>query len=309
MRVRRRSEVWEVAAPAKLNLYLEVLGKRPDGFHDLETLMVPIGISDRLWLSLSDKSDDSRDVTLEYHPATCRQLQAAAPLGDDNLVLRAARALAQVAGLQPAGQFTLHKQIPVGAGMGGGSSDAAAALLLANEAWGLSYSRSRLMTIAADLGSDVPFFIDGEPAICRGRGELVEPLDGLPRLHVVAAMPPASFMTAEVFGRLVRQSGSFASHEESSTRLSVLTDLLRRGAIARCSDWMRNRLQQAAAEASDWVGRLEGAFTRAGCDVHLMTGSGAGYFGLARSSRHARMLAAQLRSWKLGKVWATATGR
>ena len=158
-------------APAKLNLYLRVLGKRPDGYHEIETLFERIDLADEL--------------TIEPHPdqllLTCDAPELSC--GEDNLILKAARLLQQVGGTHQGARLHLIKRIPIAAGLGGGSSDAAATLLGLNRLWGLGLTPSRLRELGASLGSDVPFFLADAPwAIGRGRGEVCEPLD-LPRLQ------------------------------------------------------------------------------------------------------------------------------
>ncbi|MFN0056654.1 MAG: 4-(cytidine 5'-diphospho)-2-C-methyl-D-erythritol kinase, partial [Planctomycetales bacterium] len=161
-----------VAAPAKLNLFLKVLGKREDGYHELETLMVSVGLYDTLQL----KADPSGKIELACHDAGTlppgalpRELP---PADGTNLVVRAAQLLRQVTGTQQGARLELIKRIPMAAGLAGGSSDAAAALIGLNRLWRLDLTGRELHELAAQLGSDVPFFLCPTPAaICRGRGE------------------------------------------------------------------------------------------------------------------------------------------
>ncbi len=302
---------WKILAPAKLNLYLEVLGRRADGFHNLETLMVPVRIYDQL----SYRATPNKPLTLRVQTLTHRN-QGELPLGDvhDNLVVRAAKLLAESAGVSPTGQFHLIKRIPVQAGMGGGSSDAAAALLLANEAWQLGYTQEQLMTLAAQLGSDVPFFVRGGGAICRGRGELVEPMERLPRLHFVIAKPPIGLSTPEVFGELSSRLEPDEQRAESSkAKVAALVALLRKGALYEAGCKMTNRLESAACTLAPWLRSLRDLFSTTGCVAQFMTGSGSAYVGVMRSARHARRAAGWLKSMKLGEaigaghVFATAS--
>jgi 4-diphosphocytidyl-2-C-methyl-D-erythritol kinase len=291
-----------VLAPAKLNLYLEVLERRPDGFHGVETLIVPIPWYDRLRLSLSGRPA----LRLDYHWRTPRSITQAAPPDERNLVLRAVRILADEAGLPPYGKFELWKRIPAGAGLGGGSSDAAAALWLANQAWGTAVPLARLSELAAQIGSDVPFFLERQAAVCRGRGELIEKIDGLPSLPLVVVVPPEGVRTADVFQRF-SESGELGSVEASARRLERLIGLLRRGAIGRACLQMTNRLQFSAGQISSWIEELQRVFRHCGCLGHMMTGSGSGYFGVMRTARQARIVGRQLASMRLGTVWAGAT--
>jgi 4-diphosphocytidyl-2-C-methyl-D-erythritol kinase len=299
---------WEIFAPAKLNLYLEVLGRRNDGFHELETLMAPIRFYDRLEWRPQDDRGSSR-LSLRYHPTTAPKLQAAAPADPRNLVWLSVELLAQGAGVEPHGQFTLSKRIPVQAGLGGGSSDAAAALLLANAAWGLGYSCDRLSILAAELGSDVPFFLTGQSAICRGRGEQIEPIPHMPRLDVVVVVPTEGISTAAAFGALAAGPPDEFASRDSGRRLSMLLERLKSGSVATAGHWMANRLQSAAERICPLIHRVGTAFASASCCAHLLTGSGSAYFGVMRSARHARRAAAILSSANLGTVFASATCR
>jgi 4-diphosphocytidyl-2-C-methyl-D-erythritol kinase len=308
MVVRKVGDTWEVSAPAKLNLYLDILGRREDGFHELETLMAPIRVYDRLRWSPSADADE-RPFTIEYDQATSAEGRAAAPLDEQNLVWRAANLLACDASREPTGRITLLKRIPAQAGLGGGSSDAAATLLLANAAWGLSYPQNRLLKLAAELGSDVPFFLAGESAICRGRGELVEPVGPLPRLDVVVVKPPAGVSTAEAYDAIQAPPVTDERRRGSSSRLAELLDRLRRGSLATASRLMTNSLQSAAESLCSPVECVRRAAAGLGGYASLMTGSGSACFGVMRSARHASRAAALLSSRGLGTVFATSTCR
>jgi 4-diphosphocytidyl-2-C-methyl-D-erythritol kinase len=300
MRARRSGSTWEIDAPAKLNLYLEILGRRDDGFHELDTLMTPVRIFDQLrWVPAARAQPEP--FSLVYDPATWPEYQLAAPADPHNLAWRAFALVAKTAGVEPTGRATLLKRIPVQAGMGGASSDAAAALVLANAAWGINYPRSRLAVLAAELGSDVPFFLAGGPARCRGRGERVEPIRGLPHLNVVVVKPPTGVSTPAAFAALAAPLASNSAAQDSQARLQALVDSLRSGALSRAARHMANRLEGAAAIINPWIERLRRAF--AGCTVlgHLMTGSGSAYFGVMRSARQARRVARELSSRYLGK--------
>jgi len=295
---------WEIFAPAKLNLCLEVVGPRTEGFHPLETLMVPVRIFDQLrW---NDDLPKTRGPLLQIRNFLAGSRSTDVSLGDlaNNLVLRAVQKLASAAGVEPRGSFELVKRIPIEAGLGGGSSDAAAALLLANEAWKINYSRERLSQLAAALGSDVPFFLGSGPAICRGRGEQVEPVAGLPRLHFVLVKPPVGLSTPKVFEQLAINHRSASEVQRSS---SVLVEALRRGALADAGPWMVNCLEAAAEQLSPWIARLRGIFSQLPCWGHFMTGSGTAYVGVMRSACQARAVARSIAGKNLGRVFATST--
>jgi 4-diphosphocytidyl-2-C-methyl-D-erythritol kinase len=176
------SELKSVAAPAKINLSLRVQHRRADGYHELETMMVPLDLADQLTLQRIDGPDGRFEFTCS---------EADVPSDDKNLVVQAIRRLGEAHGPFPAMRWHLEKRIPHGAGLGGGSSDAAAALRAANDWLGLGLSLTALHAVAAEIGSDVPFFLHGSAGICRGRGELIDPRpDFQPCLPVLLIKPP-----------------------------------------------------------------------------------------------------------------------
>jgi 4-diphosphocytidyl-2-C-methyl-D-erythritol kinase len=181
----------------------------------------------------------------------------------------------------------LIKRIPSAAGLGGASSDAASALLAANRGWGLNWPRPRLMEVAADLGSDVGFFLGRGAALCRGRGERIEAIDGLPPLHVVAARPPTGLSTAAVYADC-RPANSPRSVEP-------LLAALRAGNLRAAGAAMVNRLQAPAERLSPAAALLSREFAALDVEGCQMSGSGSSYFALCRSARHARRLGARLR--------------
>ncbi|HWL90299.1 MAG TPA: 4-(cytidine 5'-diphospho)-2-C-methyl-D-erythritol kinase [Actinomycetota bacterium] len=153
-------------AYAKVNVFLRVVGRRDDGYHDIETLLLPISLADHVTV------EPSAGLTLSLEGPAAEGV----PADDTNLSWRAARALAADVGIEPGAHITIEKRVPVAAGLGGGSTDAATTLLLLDDLWGTGMGRDGLVRIAADLGSDVPALLLGEPAYVRGRGEIVEPV-------------------------------------------------------------------------------------------------------------------------------------
>lgn len=289
---------WEIRAPAKLNLWFEVLARRDDGFHEIATLMVPISLRDTLLL----RPDTCGTISLTCStaaPGMASKLWADLPEDDRNLVVRALRLLQDRSGTKLGAQVRLVKRIPAAAGLGGGSSDAAAALMAANAAWNLNYSHPQLAELAAELGSDVPFFLYSNAALCRGRGERITPVEGLGLLHFVVVRPPEGLSTADVY-RACRPSATSAGPE-------ALLSALQRGDLPRAGGLMVNRLQVAAESLTARIAELQAAFTA--CDVagHQMSGSGSSYFGLCRSARHARAVAGRLRQTRLGWVMAVSS--
>ncbi len=180
-----------IRAYAKVNLGLRVLGRRPDGYHELQTIMQTIGLHDELEL---EPREGRGGIELE-------QPRALPVPAEENLVYRAARLFCREHSLQAGLRISLKKGIPVGAGLGGGSSDAAATLAGLNRLFGLNLNVDELARLGAHLGSDVPFFIHGGTCLVEGRGEWVKRLPPLPRYTVVLILPPCRLSTAEVYRR------------------------------------------------------------------------------------------------------------
>ncbi len=279
----------EVHAPAKLNLFLEVLAKRDDGYHEIETLMVPVNLFDTLHFHAHD-SASKNVVDFSYRHFFGRQFKARddVPVGRENIIFRAIELLRRRAGVDAGAQVFLIKRVPVQSGLGGGSSDAAAALVAANRAWQLGWTESRLVSLAAELGSDVPFFIERHPAICRGRGERIESVNAIGDLHAVIIYPPGGLSTAEVYSR--------CRAADRPCSASELVDALGTGCPEKIRKAMLNRLQPAAEELSPWICRARDEFNKTDCAAHQLTGSGSAYFGICRNAQHARRVAALVRA-------------
>lgn len=187
------SRVLEGLAPAKLNLGLRIRARRPDGYHELESVFVPLDLHDRIVVRLADGGGAPR-VVLSLS-GQCDGL----PPGDDNLAVRAARAFLAEAGLSLAVEIELDKRIPTGAGLGGGSSDAGLVLRLLAGARPEAVAAPRLRALALSLGADVPYFLDPRPAYVTGVGERVQPVAGLPGLALLLLNPGVPLATAEIY--------------------------------------------------------------------------------------------------------------
>jgi 4-diphosphocytidyl-2-C-methyl-D-erythritol kinase len=306
----RRDQLTRIArAPAKLNLFLEILGRRADGFHELETLMLPIGLFDSLSFTRRPPLADGRPGQITLEVRECFPLRSLAsqpsliPNDRSNLVVRALELLRDRSGCEHGADVQLVKRIPAAAGLGGGSSDAATALRLANTSWELDWSEARLAEVAAEIGSDVAFFLSNGAAICRGRGERVERVLGMRRMDFVIVKPSEGLSTAEVY----RAYDAKADVEQPKMlpEPGGLGRGLRIGQRFEAACWMHNRLQAAAAAIFPWVDRLQSVFSRLDVLGHQLSGSGSAYFGICRSAQHARRLAALLRTQQLGLVFAT----
>ncbi len=263
-------------APAKINLHLHVVGRRDDGYHLLDSLVVFAGVGDRL--SVSAGSDLSLTVIGPFAAGL-----AAEP---DNLVLRAARGLADLAGIRASGALVLEKNLPVASGIGGGSADAAATLRLLCQFWGVMPD---LDALAAALGADVPVCLVGRPALMSGVGEVLVPAPPLPQVGLVLVNPGAAVSTPAVF------------RARSRGEVSEVACLPRAGwrdAFALADDLraLRNDLQAAACSIAPAIGDVLGVLASVpGCLVARMSGSGATCFGLFASARAAWEAAAGIR--------------
>ena len=295
MLVRTASDRVEIQAPAKINLFLEVLAKRPDGYHEIETLMARVGLFD----SLSFTSTENSDIRLDcrWSLGSSRDMGELPP-AEKNIVTRAASLLQQRSGCKQGAAIQLVKRIPSTAGLGGASSDAAATLVAANLAWKLGWSRERLMALAAEIGSDVPFFLAGGSAVCRGRGERIEAAEPV-FVHVVVVRPPVGLSTPEVYSRCVPA--------RAPKTVGPLLESLAKGEWRMVRESLVNRLEEPASQLTPWIGRLRQEFEQAGCAIHQMSGSGSSYFGICRSRNHARRVAGRLRSRNVGLVMMLTT--
>lgn len=319
MHIERMGDELIVQAPAKLNLFLEVLARRADGYHELETLMCPVGLYDTLGFSPDDQSSEL-SLHCDWRPLDRGALLGSVALGGaiaggdgaaawegpaterpadrDNLAFKALDLLRKHCGIGQGARVRLIKRIPAAAGLAGGSSDAAAALAAGNLGWGLGLSHRELSTLAAELGSDVPFFLHPKGAICRGRGERIEPLDCGRSGWFVIVRPATGLSTAEVFNAC-RPSGQ-------PRRAAEFVDALRSGGWERAGRALFNALEPAAERLSPEIARLRREFDRIDVLGHQMSGSGTSYFGVCRHAAHARQVAARLRSRRLGQVFAVS---
>lgn len=270
---------------AKVNLTLEVLGKRADGYHEIATVMQAVDLSDRITL------DDADDLEL-------RSSFPDVPTDSRNLALRAAAALREAAGFRGGVRITLDKRIPVAAGLGGGSSDAAGVLVGLNRLWRLRWPLERLDELAATLGSDVPFFLRGGAAVATGRGEKVEPLRAR-SLALVLVNPKFPASTAEMYGRLTP-----AMYSDGGATKALVGSLGR--SAARVAASLYNGMEAAAAGVFPQIAQMRAALLAAGALGALMSGSGPTVFGVARSYEQARQIRARVArgSWE---CWAVRT--
>jgi 4-diphosphocytidyl-2-C-methyl-D-erythritol kinase len=268
-------------ASAKVNLALEVLGKRGDGYHEIATVLQAVDLFDRLTVETADTLSLLAD-------------DPELPTDEGNLVMRASRLLQKTAGIEKGARIELQKRIPVAAGLGGGSSDAAATLWGLNRLWGLRWPRARLQDLAVELGMDVPFFLGTGRAVARGRGERLQTLPGGGGYALVLVNPRAPLSTREVYGRVP------AGWHAEPTGTERVIEALRRRNVATLAAALTNNLERVVEPVLPVIGRMKAALLAAGALGAIMSGSGPTVFGLARSLDHAR----QVRSRVSRAGWA-----
>ncbi len=290
-----------IRAPAKLNLGLRVVGKRADGYHLLESVFVPLDLADDVALRLEPARTARVQLTIEGGPPN---LEA----DDRNLAARAAQAFLGEADLAVDVRVTLRKRIPVGAGLGGGSSDAGAVLRGLKAAYPGAVSPDRLPALALSLGADVPYFLDPRPASVRGIGEVIEPIDGFPALPVIVATPRPPLATAAVFRawdrhpRVPEAADSAALTRGNAGRSMLppigLPDAAPIGDPTRIGIWwqrlLANDLEAVAADLQPDVARLRTEIERSGAVAVGMSGSGPTVFGVFGDAEETRAAAARI---------------
>lgn len=331
----------ETFPPAKLNLFLELRGKRPDGYHELDTVMVAIDRRD--CLRISRTAEPGVRLRCRWSPSVAawrEQLRSAPvqmfelPPPEDNLVVRALTRFAETFGCDEGFDARLEKRIPAGAGMGGASSDAASALAAAARLCGVPLGDPRIGQVAAELGSDVPFFLglDGRAeekqaagerggrvgrrcrsgmARATGRGEQLTTVDASFGLHFVVIYPPEPLSTAAVYRQAKLPadpigSDAFLSALRGGASLSGEGNGAGGATRAGIARHFFNRLSEPARQMSSWVDRSLDALAGVGLQGGMMTGSGSACFAVASSSRSARRAASKLSSRRIGVCFATA---
>jgi 4-diphosphocytidyl-2-C-methyl-D-erythritol kinase len=273
----RHADAVVVWAPAKVNLYLEVLAKRADGYHEIATLMVAVSLYD----TLEFKEETSGEIRLD-----CDQPDLTT--GPENLIVRAATLLRQRAGTQGGVQIRLTKRIPLAAGLAGGSTDAAATLAGLHRLWRLDWTPRALAQLGAELGSDVSFFFATPAAWCTGRGDQVAPVSLGKPLWLVLVCPPFGLSTADVYRGV-------AVPEQPLTGAEMLR-AAREGDVAEIGRRLHNRLQPAAERLCPALSAVQARLAQLQPAGQAMSGSGSSFFALCCNQREALRIAAGLRA-------------
>ncbi|MBO7679680.1 MAG: 4-(cytidine 5'-diphospho)-2-C-methyl-D-erythritol kinase [Thermoguttaceae bacterium] len=275
-----------VRTPAKLNLFFEVLGPRADGYHEVDAVFLPIDLCDTLRAEVLPSVGGTEEfLDLRTFDFSGREISDRFPLRQ-NLVYRAAYLLSSRSGCRVPTRLTLVKTIPAQAGLGGGSSDAAAALYLLNRLWKCDFSRERLAALGAELGSDVPLFFTPGLSRGRGRGEIIEPLFAVRPLWFVLFQPGIGLSTADVYRAL----------ESSAERRipEALLAALAAGSMEHIIGRLFNRLEEPARRLCPELARVAEAFQAAGAPGARMTGSGTAFYFPCGDLSAARNLADRL---------------
>ena len=266
-------------APAKINLFLKVLRRRPDGFHEIETFISPISLCDQFKI---DKNKRGQGISFRCDDPSV-------PRGDENLAVRAANAFFTATQMKPAVSIVLKKKIPHGAGLGGGSSDAAAVLLALNRLFATKLSRQKLAKLGSTIGSDVPFFIYESAAVCTGRGEIVKPKKLTKQLSILLVKPDFAVSTPWAYKRWQnsRQLPGISYGQQDFRGQKFLNELERPVFekfvfLARIKMWLLEQEEVAAA---------------------LMSGSGSTVFAVLPSKADAGLVAKRVRKELDREIW------
>jgi 4-diphosphocytidyl-2-C-methyl-D-erythritol kinase len=254
----------KIKAPAKINIYLKVLNRRDDGFHELRTVMVPISLFDEIYLEPFDHG-----IVLKADGCNCET--------EDNLIHRAARLFFETTGVKTGVSIEMKKQIPVGAGLGGGSSDAASVLIALNDLFHAGLSTEDLLEMAGKLGADCPFFILKRPMLMGSRGDKILSEIHLEEREYLLIVPPFGLSTAQVYAEV---KSPLTPGKDRFTIDSVKND------IFAPEQWLENDLETAAFGICPELKLIKAELLEAGALGVLMSGSGSSVFGVFKDSDH-----------------------
>lgn len=249
-------------APAKINLTLDVLHKRRDGFHEVEMIMTTVDLADRVWLRSTDDGKITIKSSVQYVPNDRK-----------NLAYQAAELIKSIYGVKHGVEIELDKNIPVAAGLAGGSSDAAATLRGLNRLWNLGLSVDTLAELGSQIGSDVSFCVYGGTALATGRGEIIQSLPAPPNCWVILAKPAISVSTASIYGKLNLKS---VMHPDTNR----MKEALQAGSYKEMCKALGNVLERVTMDMHPEVVTLKEQMKKFGADAVLMSGSGPTVFGL-----------------------------
>jgi 4-diphosphocytidyl-2-C-methyl-D-erythritol kinase len=273
----------EIEAPAKLNLFLRITGKRANGYHEIESLFVPVALYDNLKISIIEEGIE----------ASCSGRKL--PEGQNNLVNRAAFSFLEETRISKGAKISLIKRIPISSGLGGGSSDAAATLRGLNILWGNPLSKRDLERLALSLGADVPFFLLQRPAVARGIGEILEPIKNFPDLWYAIVSPNLMVSTAWAYKR-ARLELTAGGNQNIINYFD--------GAALNIPDLLFNDLESVTLSKYPFLSSIKASLKALGALGALMTGSGPSVFGVFDSEKRAHEAGKRLlRQWRRDDVF------
>lgn len=259
-------------APAKINLTLDTLYKREDGYHEVEMIMTTIDLNDRLTFECRDDGEIIIDVEHNFVPSDHR-----------NLAYKAAKLMQDRYNIKEGVKISLEKSIPISAGLAGGSSDAAATFRGLNELWGINESLETLSQLASEIGSDISFCIYGKTALCQGRGEKITHLPKPPSAWVVIAKPDIGVSTPEIYGAL-----DLGNKDEVQTQACLKA--IKNNDYASMCQSLGNSLEKVTMQLYPEVEKLKNTMSNTGVDAALMSGSGPTIYGFVQKERQAKQV-------------------
>jgi 4-diphosphocytidyl-2-C-methyl-D-erythritol kinase len=278
---------------AKINLYLDVLRKRQDGYHDIETIFQTVSLCDELRLRPSNHG----------LRVTCSVAELG--VGEENLVYGAARLLRERSGCSLGARIHLDKRIPIAAGLAGGSGNAAATLLALNTLWGLGWPLARLLELALELGSDVPYCAVGGTAAATGRGEVMTPLPRLPRRWLILVHPPLAVSARHVYHHPCLALSPQQPRAGRTPAFRRALDVLAQGDLARV---VFNRMEIPVFHDHPGLADIKERLLTLGCAAAAMSGSGPTLFGLCRGKRSAHRIAETITEYPVSVVHTVPRG-
>ena len=288
----------KVLAPAKINLTLEILGKRPDGYHDLRSLVVPVSLYDTLTLTQTTEPSIEVSCTVGRLPG---EHQVLLPVPGDNLAARAARLLREMTGYAGGVKIEIQKEIPIGGGMGGGSADAAGTLVGLNRLWATGLKVEKLMELGAQLGCDIPAMVYGKPVCMEGRGEKVRPISCHWPIEtqwwIVVVNPGFNVPTRDIYRRF--RTGLTSPQETFINACFALE----RGDVKLVSASLQNSLEAVVFNKYPLLSMVAERLKSAGALGVLLSGSGASVFAVAANRDQALLIESQVKRESGSWLW------
>lgn len=275
----------KIAAPAKINLFLEILGKRPDGYHEIETVMQEVSLCDYIYM-------ENHDRDIEF---TCSDPKL--PAGGDNLVLKAVRLFQKESRISRGVKIYLEKRIPVGAGLGGGSSDAVATLFGLNKLWRVGYDEKKIMLLAEKLGSDTPFFVSGNTAVCKGRGEVVIPYPLDVKYNYIIIYPRFEVSTATVYKNFK------IVLTKNLKDVSFFLQSLSSGSPEKLGSSLHNRLEEVVFRLYPGIEKIKKTLAMFDFCGVLLSGSGSALYGLCKGESDSKEIEQRIKMLDVGDVF------